>query len=144
MRFFSFRDFGCGPAFLEEREATQAPGKNWLFFGNPHEATDWFYRQEFETMIENGVLDVFSTAWSRDQDTKIYVQDRMRESGSELWDWLENGAHLYVCGDAKRMAKDVDRALHEVIETHGKRSSAEAEEYVATMKKTKRYQRDVY
>ena len=128
-------------AFLEERAASKAPGKNWLFFGNPHEATDWFYREEFEFMRERGILNELSTAWSRDQDTKVYVQDRMREAGAKLWQWLEEGAHVYVCGDAKRMAKDVDRALHDLVETHGK---VDAAAYVAEMKKAKRYQRDVY
>lgn len=128
-------------AFLEEREATKAPGKNWLFFGNPHEATDWFYRDEFDRMSESGVLSKLSTAWSRDQETKIYVQDRIREAGAELWQWLNEGAHLYVCGDAKRMAKDVDAALHDVIQEHGK---IDAAAYVTGMKKDKRYQRDVY
>ena len=131
-------------AFLEERAATKASGKNWLFFGNPHEATDWFYREEFDQLSANGVLTKLSTAWSRDQDTKVYVQDRMREAAAELWQWLEEGAHLYVCGDAKRMAKDVDQALHAVIETHGNLGKAAATEYVGAMKKAKRYQRDVY
>lgn len=128
-------------AFLEERAATKAPGKNWLFFGNPHEATDWFYREEFDSLAESGVLSKLSTAWSRDQERKVYVQDRMREAGQELWQWLKEGAHLYVCGDAKRMAKDVDAALHAVIEEHG---GIDAADYVVGMKKDKRYQRDVY
>ena len=131
-------------AFLEERAATNSPGKNWLFFGNPHEATDWFYQEEFDKMSDTGVLSKLSTAWSRDQDTKVYVQDRMREAGAELWLWLEEGAHLYVCGDAKRMAKDVDQALHDVVETHGNLSKEAATDYVSAMKKAKRYQRDVY
>ena len=128
-------------AFLEERAATKAPGKNWLFFGNPHQATDWFYREELEAMQETKVLSRFSTAWSRDQDAKVYVQHRLREEGAELWQWLKNGAHVYVCGDAKRMAKDVEAALHAVIDEHGK---VDATTYVAEMKKAKRYQRDVY
>lgn len=131
-------------AFLEEREAAKACGKNWLFFGNPHQATDWFYREEFEKMLERGVLHYLTTAWSRDQDQKVYVQDRMRESGSEFWKWLEEGAHIYVCGDAKRMAKDVDAVLHDIIALHGQYSPEAAAEYVAQMKKEKRYQRDVY
>lgn len=131
-------------AFLEERAATNSPGKNWLFFGNPHEATDWFYQEEFDKMSDTGVLSKLSTAWSRDQDTKVYVQDRMREAGAELWLWLEEGAHLYVCGDAKRMAKDVDQALHDAVETHGNLSKEAATDYVSAMKKAKRYQRDVY
>ena len=131
-------------AFLEERRATEAPGLNWLFFGNPHEANDFLYRDELEAMIEDGTLQRFDTAWSRDQETKIYVQDRMREAGAELWKWLTEGAHFYVCGDAKRMAKDVDDALHAVIAEYGGKSDTEAAAYVADMKKSKRYQRDVY
>lgn len=131
-------------AFLEERKATEASGKNWLFFGNPHETTDWLYRDELLSMRDEGILHRLSTAWSRDQASKVYVQDRMRESGAEMWDWLEDGAHLYVCGDAKRMAKDVDQALHALIAEHGGRSEEEAADYVNTLKKAKRYQRDVY
>ena len=106
-------------AFLQEREAIGAPGENWLFFGNPHESTDWLYREEIEGMLERGVLKRFDTAWSRDQENKVYVQDRILESGAEVWSWLEKGAHFYVCGDAKRMAKDVDAALHTVIAGEG-------------------------
>jgi len=131
-------------AFLEERRATEAPGLNWLFFGNPHEANDYLYRDELEAMIEDGTLQRMDTAWSRDQETKIYVQDRMREAGAELWKWLVEGAHFYVCGDAKRMAKDVDDALHAVIAEYGEKTETEAAAYVADMKKSKRYQRDVY
>ncbi len=131
-------------AFLEERRATEAAGLNWLFFGNPHEANDFLYRDELEVMIEDGTLQRFDTAWSRDQETKIYVQDRMREAGAELWKWLTEGAHFYVCGDAKRMAKDVDDVLHEVIAEYGGKSASETAAYVADMKKSKRYQRDVY
>ena len=131
-------------AFLEERKATEATGKNWLFFGNPHETTDWLYRDELLTLRDEGVLHRLSTAWSRDQAKKVYVQDRMRESGAELWAWLEEGAHLYVCGDAKRMAKDVDQALHALIVEHGEHSEEEAADYVNALKKAKRYQRDVY
>lgn len=131
-------------AFLEEREATGAPGLNWLFFGNPHEAVDFLYRDQLEKMQADGVLTRLDTAWSRDQEKKIYVQDRMIEAGAELWKWLEEGAHFYVCGDAKRMAKDVDDALHAIIAKHGARSESEAAAYVAEMKREKRYQRDVY
>ncbi len=128
-------------AFLEERAATNSPGKNWLFFGNPFESTDFFYKEELEGMLESGVLTTLSSAWSRDQETKIYVQDRMRENGAELWKWLEEGAHFYVCGDAKRMAKDVDTALHDIIAEYG---GISGEDYISAMKKSKRYQRDVY
>ncbi len=131
-------------AFLQERAATQARGRNWLFFGNPHESTDWFYRDEILAFQQEGILTKLSTAWSRDQEPKIYVQHRMQEAGAELWNWLESGAHLYVCGDAKRMAKDVDATLHEVIQQHGLLSAESAAAYVTKLKKTKRYQRDVY
>ncbi|MFK7911953.1 MAG: sulfite reductase flavoprotein subunit alpha [Akkermansiaceae bacterium] len=131
-------------AFLEERRATQASGKNWLFFGNPHIATDYLYQDELEGFQKEGWLQQLSTAFSRDQENKIYVQDLMRKHGEHLFAWLEEGASFYVCGDASRMAKDVDLALHDVIEKHGKLSTAEASEYVANLKKLKRYSRDVY
>lgn len=131
-------------AFLEERAATSATGKNWLFFGNPYRATDYLYQEQLETFVSNGILQRLDTAFSRDQAQKIYVQDRMREQGAELWKWLENGAAFYVCGDANRMAKDVDQALHDVIREHGAKSEEETNAYVAQLKKDKRYQRDVY
>lgn len=131
-------------AFLEERSATNATGKNWLFFGNPFRATDYLYEEQLEKFVSDGVLQRLDTAFSRDQAKKIYVQDRMRAQGAELWKWLENGAAFYVCGDANRMAKDVDQALHDVISEHGKKSTEEAAAYVAQLKKDKRYQRDVY
>ena len=131
-------------AFLQERQATGAPGGNWLFFGAQKSATDYFYREELEGMQQNGCLTRLDLAFSRDQAEKIYVQTRMRQNAAELWRWLEDGAHFYVCGDAKRMAKDVDDALHAVIREVGGRSEDDAKEYVAAMKKNKRYQRDVY
>ena len=131
-------------AFLQERQATGAPGGNWLFFGAQKSATDFFYREELEAMQKNGCLTRLDLAFSRDQAEKIYVQTRMRQNAAELWRWLEEGAHFYVCGDAKRMAKDVDDALHAVIREVGGRSEDDAKEYVAAMKKNKRYQRDVY
>ncbi len=131
-------------AFLEERETTGAKGRNWLFFGNPHQATDYMYREDLEAALESGLLTRLDLAWSRDQDHKIYVQHKIRENGAELWRWIDDGGHFYVCGDAVYMAKDVDRALHELIETHGDMSQEEAAEYVKQMKKDKRYQRDVY
>ncbi len=131
-------------AFLEERRETGAPGENWLFFGNPHEKTDFLYRNELAAMRDGGGLAKLDLAWSRDSGQKVYVQDRMIENAAELWRWLEDGAHFYVCGDAKRMAKDVDAALHHVIATAGGRGEDGAGEYVAAMKKEKRYQRDVY
>jgi len=130
--------------FLHERIATGATGKNWLFFGEQRAATDFYYRDELEKMLANGQLTRLSTAFSRDQAEKIYVQTRILENAAELWAWLEAGAHFYVCGDASRMAKDVDDALHKLIETAGVKSPDEAKAYVAKLKSDKRYQRDVY
>jgi len=131
-------------AFLEERQAIAARGRNWLFFGDQKRSTDFLYRDELETMFKGGVLTKLDLAFSRDQTEKIYVQHRLTEHAKELWSWLEEGAHFYVCGDAKRMAKDVDVALHELIQTAGGKSPEQAKEYVAALKSTKRYQRDVY
>ena len=130
-------------AFLHERKSLAAPGKNWLFFGDQQSASDFLYRDELQSLQQDGVLARLDTAFSRDQKEKIYVQNRMLENASELWKWLEDGAHFYVCGDAKRMAKDVDAALHGVIERAGK-TSEQAVEYVKKLKAEKRYQRDVY
>ncbi|MEM7010886.1 MAG: flavodoxin domain-containing protein, partial [Verrucomicrobiota bacterium] len=104
-------------AFLEERQVSAAAGGNWLFFGNPHRETDFFYEEQLTQMRKDGVLTRLDTAWSRDQEEKIYVQHKMLENAAELWSWIKKGAHFYVCGDAKRMAKDVDAALHTIIET---------------------------
>lgn len=131
-------------AFLQERAATQASGKNWLFFGHQRSACDFFYADEFETMKATGLLTRLSLAWSRDGAEKFYVQDRMRQSGRELWAWLAEGAHFYVCGDAQRMAKDVERALVDVVAEFGARSADEAVAFVAQLKKSGRYQQDVY
>jgi sulfite reductase (NADPH) flavoprotein alpha-component len=131
-------------AFLEERQATGACGKNWLFFGDQCRATDFLYEDELRKFQENQVLTRLDVAFSRDQAEKIYVQDRMLERARELWDWLEDGAHFYVCGDAKRMASDVDRALQQVVATQGNRTADAAKAYVANMSRTGRYQRDVY
>ncbi|MCB1235710.1 MAG: hypothetical protein KDM91_11620 [Verrucomicrobiae bacterium] len=131
-------------AFLQEREVTGAKGKAWLFFGEIHEETCFFYRDEWERQLRDGVLHRLTTAWSRDQAQKVYVQHKVAEEGAELWKWLEEGAILYVCGDAQRMAPDVDKALHEVIATHGGRTPEQAAEYVARMRQEKRYRRDVY
>lgn len=131
-------------AFLQERRASGARGKNWLFFGDQRSATDFMYRDELETMQRDGVLSRLDLAFSRDQAEKIYVQHRMRENTKELFSWLEAGAHFYVCGDANRMAKDVDAALHEVIQTGGGVTPEKAVEYVAKLKSAGRYQRDVY
>jgi sulfite reductase (NADPH) flavoprotein alpha-component len=130
--------------FLYEREAAGAAGRNWLFFGDQKEGTDFLYRDELYRFKKNGLLSRFSTAFSRDQPEKIYVQQRMLEDAAELWAWLEEGAHFYVCGDAQRMAKDVDAALHAIIERAGQKSKEEAEAYVKKLKAEHRYQRDVY
>jgi sulfite reductase (NADPH) flavoprotein alpha-component len=131
-------------AFLEEREATGATGKNWLFFGDQKRACDFLYHDQIIEWTQKGFLTRLDTAFSRDQEEKIYVQTRMLQAASELWQWLEDGAHFYVCGDAKRMAKDVDEALHSIIQTAGGKSADEAAAYVTQMKKDKRYARDVY
>lgn len=131
-------------AFLQERRATGAKGGNWLYFGAQKAATDFFYKEELETMQADGCLTRLDLAFSRDQAEKIYVQTRMRQNAAEMWRWLEEGAHFYVCGDAKRMAKDVDEALHAIIREAGGRSDEDVKEYVAALKKNKRYQRDVY
>ncbi|WP_375454269.1 sulfite reductase subunit alpha [uncultured Methylobacterium sp.] len=142
----------CGPgtgiapfrAFLRERAATRAPGRNWLFYGHQHQASDFFYKDELEALRDDKVLTRLSLAWSRDGTEKTYVQDRMRENGADLWKWLEEGAHFYVCGDAKRMAKDVERAIIDVAAQHGAKSPDEAVAYFAALKKAGRYQADVY
>lgn len=131
-------------AFMQERIATGATGRNWVFFGDQHRATDFLYEEEWTKWQAEGKLQRLDTAFSRDQILKVYVQDRMRENAAELWAWIKNGAHFYVCGDAKRMAKDVDTALHDVIGQQGGLDAAAAIEYVKQMKKDKRYQRDVY
>ncbi len=131
-------------AFLHDRKATGATGRNWLFFGDQKASTDFLYKEELEGFLSDGHLTKLDTAFSRDQKEKIYVQQRMLENAAELWKWLEDGAHFYVCGDASRMAKDVDMALHKIVETAGSRSPEAAAEYVAGLKTAKRYQRDVY
>lgn len=131
-------------AFTQERVATQATGRNWLFFGDQHEATDYLYAEEWKNLLTVGKLARVDLAFSRDQARKVYVQDRMREAAAELWSWIKGGAHFYVCGDAHRMAKDVDLALHQIISEQGGLDVAQAAEYVKLMKKEKRYQRDVY
>lgn len=131
-------------AFLEERKATGAKGKNWLFFGDQHAKSDFLYQTELEQYFREGLLTQLDTAFSRDQKEKIYVQTRMKEKAKQLWEWLESGAHFYVCGDASRMAKDVDQALHEVIMEQGGQSAEAANDYVKKLKSDKRYQRDVY
>lgn len=131
-------------AFMQEREAQGTEGKNWLFFGNPHFTQDFLYQVEWQRYVKSGLLSKISLAFSRDQANKIYVQDRLREAGLELYQWLEAGAHFYVCGDANHMAKDVQEALLDVIAEHGHKSREEAEEYLSELRRAKRYQRDVY
>ncbi len=131
-------------AFLEERKATNSKGKNWLFFGNPYAASDFLYEDELAQFTSDGFLERLDLAWSRDQKEKIYVQNLMVQQGPELWKWLEDGASFYVCGDASRMAKDVDQALLTIAKEQGKLSEEEAVAYIAALKKSKRYLRDVY
>jgi sulfite reductase (NADPH) flavoprotein alpha-component len=131
-------------AFLHDRQAAQAPGRNWLFFGHQRSDYDFFYEDELKAMRSSGLLSRLMLAWSRDGDEKIYVQDRMRDSGRDLWAWLADGAHIYVCGDAKRMAKDVELALVDIVAQHGARTPEEASAFVTDLKKKGRYQQDVY
>ena len=131
-------------AFVEERSATEAGGKNWLFFGDQHFSYDFLYQLEWLDYLEDGVLTELTTAFSRDQEHKIYVQHRLLERGADIWKMLESGAHFYVCGDASRMAKDVQQALLEIAVEHGGKSEAEAKDWLTALRKEKRYQRDVY
>ncbi|HET7154489.1 MAG TPA: sulfite reductase subunit alpha [Hyphomicrobiaceae bacterium] len=131
-------------SFLWHRKATKASGRAWLFFGHQHEATDFYYRDEFAQMLADKTLTRLSTAWSRDGAAKVYVQDRMREAGPDLWSWLKDGAHFYVCGDAQRMARDVETALIEISAKGGQMSEAAARDFIAELKATGRYQADVY
>ncbi len=131
-------------AFLQDRRAEGHTGKNWLFFGERNSRTDFYYRDELRTLHEDGFLTRLDLAFSRDQRQKVYVQDQMREHGADLWDWLQAGAHFFVCGDAQRMAKDVDVALHEVVQRHGNLDAERASAYVKRLIADKRYLRDVY
>ncbi|NEG67190.1 sulfite reductase subunit alpha [Pantoea agglomerans] len=131
-------------AFLQERQATGAQGKNWLFFGDQHQEHDFIYQDELLAWRDNGLLTRLDLAFSRDQEKKIYVQSRMLEQGAELYAWLQEGAYFYVCGDASRMAKDVDNALYEVVRQFGGLSTERAADYIDQLKKEKRYLRDVY
>lgn len=131
-------------AFLEDRKVTGAKGRNWLFFGNPHRATDYLYQAEIEAFQADGTLAKLDLAWSRDQKEKIYVQHLMLQQAAELWAWLQDGAAFYVCGDASRMAKDVDAALLQIAREQGKLSDEDAANWISQLKKDKRYQRDVY
>ncbi|WLI04206.1 bifunctional nitrate reductase/sulfite reductase flavoprotein subunit alpha [Pseudomonas sp. FP597] len=131
-------------AFLQERRALGHQGRNWLFFGEQHAASDFYYQDELQGMQRDGLLTHLSLAFSRDQAQKIYVQDRIREQGAELWRWLQDGARLYICGDASHMAKDVDQALRQVAQTHGGLGAESAIEYWRQLSEQKRYLRDVY
>jgi len=131
-------------AYLQERQTIGAPGKNWLFFGEQRSQCDFFYHEEFATLQADGVLTRFHTAFSRDQAYKVYVQHRLLENSKEVYAWLQEGAHFFVCGDAARMAKDVDVALLQIIEKEGAMSPEAAAEYVEALRKEKRYKRDVY
>lgn len=130
-------------AFVEERRVSGATGKNWLFFGEQRRGTDFFYEDELVGYERDGFLRL-DTAFSRDQTHKVYVQHRMREQARDIWAWLEEGAEFFVCGDKERMAADVDRELHAIVETHGGRTPDQAKAYVEDLKKSKRYKRDVY
>ena len=131
-------------AFMQQRAADEAPGKNWLFFGNPHFTEDFLYQVEWQRYVKEGVLNRIDLAWSRDQKEKVYVQDKLREQGAELWRWINEGAHIYVCGDATRMARDVEQALLEVIAEFGGMDTETADEYLSELRVERRYQRDVY
>ena len=131
-------------AFMQQRVADEANGKNWLIFGNPHFASDFLYQTEWQQFAKDGFLHKYDFAWSRDQEKKIYVQDKIRENSTALWQWLQEGAYFYVCGDASKMAKDVEQALLKVIAKEGNLSPDEAEDYLNELREEKRYQRDVY
>ncbi|WP_312315512.1 NADPH-dependent assimilatory sulfite reductase flavoprotein subunit [Atlantibacter sp.] len=131
-------------AFMQQRAADGASGKNWLFFGNPHFTEDFLYQVEWQNYVKDGLLTRIDLAWSRDQKEKIYVQDKLREQGAELWRWINDGAHIYVCGDANRMAKDVEQTLLDVIAEFGGMDTEAADEYLSELRVERRYQRDVY
>jgi sulfite reductase (NADPH) flavoprotein alpha-component len=130
--------------YLQEREAAGATGRNWLFFGEQRRTANFYHEQELNSYTDSGLLTRFETAFSRDQSQKVYVQHRIREAGRDVWSWLNDGAYLYVCGDAERMAPDVDAAIHAIVEEHGSLSKEAAVEYVANLRTQKRYRRDVY
>lgn len=131
-------------SFLQQREAEQAKGRNWLFFGNPNFNTDFLYQTELQKHLKSGLLTQIDVAFSRDQEQKIYVQDRLRQNAAQVWQWLEQGASFYVCGDMSRMAKEVELALLQIIEQQGNNTQAQAKDYLKQLKKQARYQRDVY
>jgi len=131
-------------SFMQERDAQGAEGKNWLFFGNPNFTQDFLYQVEWQGYVKDGLLDKITLAFSRDQEEKIYVQHRLLEQGKAVYEWLEQGAHFYVCGDATHMAKDVENALISIVQEHGNKSEADAKAYIVELRKAKRYQKDVY
>lgn len=131
-------------AFLQQREADDAEGQNWLFFGNPHFTQDFLYQTEIQSFVKNGVLNQVDLAFSRDHAEKVYVQHKLLEKGEQVFAWLEQGAYFYVCGDANHMAKDVHDALLQIIQQFGNRNQSEAEQYLSDLKQAKRYQKDVY
>lgn len=131
-------------AFMQQRDADGAGGKNWLFFGNPHFTEDFLYQVEWQRYVKDGLLTRIDLAWSRDQQHKVYVQDKLREQGAEVWRWIQQGAHIYVCGDANRMAKDVENTLLELVAEHGGMDTEQADEFLSELRFERRYQRDVY
>ncbi|EKT65534.1 NADPH-dependent assimilatory sulfite reductase flavoprotein subunit [Providencia burhodogranariea] len=131
-------------SFLQQRDNDEATGKNWLFFGNPHFVEDFLYQVEWQRYVKDGLLTNISLAWSRDQAKKVYVQDKLREQGEEIWRWIEEGAHMYVCGDANHMARDVEQALLDIISQYGSMDSESADEFLSELRVERRYQRDVY
>ena len=132
-------------AFLQDRQAAGAKGKNWLFFGSQHAHCNYFYKDELEKMQRDGFLSRLDCAWSRDQADKAYVQHKMLNCAAEIWKWMDGeGAHFFVCGDARRMAKDVDAALRKIIEEQGGKTTEQTNEHVEKLKADKRYKRDVY
>ena len=131
-------------SFMQQRAADGAQGKNWLFFGNPHFTEDFLYQVEWQSYVKEGLLTRIDLAWSRDQQQQVYVQDKLREQGAELWRWINDGAHIYVCGDANRMAKDVEHTLQEVIAEYGAMDAEAADEFLSELRVERRYQRDVY
>ena len=142
----------CGPgtgiapfrAFLQEAEATGRRGRSWLLFGDQHRETDFLYEPEITEWVRNGTLTRIDTAFSRDQREKIYVQQRMLEAGADLWRWLQDGGHFYVCGDALRMARDVDASLRSIAMSQGSLDADQARDWAASLARQGRYQRDVY
>ncbi len=131
-------------AFLEEREMRGATGKNWLFFGDQHEATDYLYKDELENWKETGLLTNLSLAWSRDGADKVYVQHLIEKEGAQFFEWLKEGAAIYICGDASRMAADVDKAIRKVVAAHGGLDEAGVDAFMTSLSHDHRYQRDVY